>query len=85
MDAQVLAINPASAKSHQNYREKKRFKFPILSDPEATTIAAFNANKGDGKGVTRTVYALAPDNRVIFAERGMADLEKVMAAIRAHK
>ncbi len=81
MGTKILAINPASVTSHQNYCDKKGFGFPILSDPEAATVAAYDCSKGSGKGVQRTVYAVNPKGRVIFAERGMARLDDVRAAI----
>ena len=81
----VLAINPASVKSHQNYCSKKGFNFPILSDPGGSTVAAYKCQGAIGKGVKRTVYALAPDGTVIFAERGQADLSQVMEAIKVYK
>lgn len=82
MDAFVLAMNPASVKAHDNYCDKKGFGFPILSDPDRKTIAAFGALKGDGKGVQRSVFALDKQGKVIFAEQGMADLADVMKAIK---
>jgi peroxiredoxin Q/BCP len=80
----VLAINPASVKSHQNYSEKMGFNFPILSDPDRKALTEYKAAKADGKGVLRTVYALDPKGRVIFAERGHADLNKVLDTIKSH-
>lgn len=82
-NTQVLAINPASVKSHQNYSEKMGFNFPILSDPDAKVVDEYKAAKSGGKGVLRTVYALDPKGRVIFAERGHADLDKVLDTIRS--
>lgn len=83
MNTTVLAINPASIKSHQNYCDKKGFGFPILSDPAREVIGAYDCRKTFLKGVTRTVYAIDPDGRIIFAERGQANLQDVMSAIKA--
>ncbi len=80
-----MAINPASVKSHQNYRDKKGFTFPLLSDEGSKVVKAYDCLKPTGKGVLRTVYALDPSGKVIFAERGHADLNKVLATIEQHK
>lgn len=83
-NTQVLAINPASVRSHRDYSEKMGFSFPILSDPGGKIVTEYRAAKSDGNGVQRTVYALDPKGRVIFAERGHADMEKVLQTIRSH-
>ena len=83
MDTEVMAINPASVKSHQNYCDKKGFEFPILSDPGGETVKAFGVSKLGGLGVARSVFALNPKGKIIFAEKGQADLNQVRAAIEA--
>jgi len=84
LSTKVLAINPASVKSHQNYCDKKGFGFPILSDPDGKVVALYRCQKQLLKGVVRTVYALDPEGRVIFAERGQADYRDIMETIRSH-
>jgi len=78
-------VNPASLKSHQTYCERKGFGFPILSDPGGEVTARFQCRKPSGKGVLRTVYALDTEGKVIFAERGQADLGKVSQLIAAQR
>lgn len=82
MNTCVLAINSASVTSHQNYCEKKGFSFPILSDPNEKTLVKYKAQKESGKGVLRTVYALDPNGNVIFAERGQASYDDILAVIK---
>ncbi len=82
MNTLVLAINPASVTSHISYSAKKGFSFPILSDPDGKILKAYLAEKPEGKGVLRTVYALDGDGKVIFAERGMADYKDIIEIIR---
>ncbi|HOP08035.1 MAG TPA: peroxiredoxin family protein [candidate division Zixibacteria bacterium] len=79
----VLAINPADIKSHQNYCEKKGFKFPILSDPERLTLTRYKALKDDGQKVQRSVYAVDPDGKIIFAQQGQADYKEIMELIKS--
>ncbi|UCE23870.1 MAG: redoxin domain-containing protein [Candidatus Zixiibacteriota bacterium] len=80
-NTKVLAINSASVTAHQNYARKKGFNFPILSDPGEKVLAKFKSQKPTGKGVLRTVYALDPNGKVIFAERGQASFEEVLKRI----
>ncbi|UCG62864.1 MAG: peroxiredoxin family protein [Candidatus Zixiibacteriota bacterium] len=80
-NTQVLAINSASPSSHKNYAAKKGFGFPILSDPGEKVLAAYNSQKAGGKGVLRTVYAVDPQGKVIFAERGQASYDDILAVI----
>jgi peroxiredoxin Q/BCP len=83
MGATVLAINPASVTRHKKWADKMGFGFPILSDPDGTTAAAFGCRKSPRGGVLRTVYAIDPEGKIIFAERGHAELEQVKATISA--
>lgn len=85
LNTQVLAINQASINSHQNYCSKKGFTFPILSDPDEKIIAKYEAQKDTGKGILRTVYALDPNNNIIFAERGMASYDDILKTIKLSK
>jgi len=79
----VLAINPASLKSHQGYANKKGFTFPILSDIGEKVVASYHCQKPTGKGVERTVYAIDPEGKIIFAERGHASYEAILEKIRS--
>lgn len=83
LNTQVLAINPASVTSHQNYCDKKGFGFPILSDPDKQTLARYKALKDDGQKVQRSVYAVGPDGKIIFAEQGHADYKEIMELIKS--
>ena len=47
--AEILAINPASVKSHDNYCDKKGFNFTILSDPDKKVLGHYKALKAMGK------------------------------------
>lgn len=78
-----MAINPASVASHQNYCSKKGFSFPILSDQGGIVVEKYKCTKSVTGGVKRTVYALNPDGKVIFAERGMADYNEIISVIKA--
>lgn len=80
--ATVLAINPAPLGDHRAFAEQRGLHFPILSDPGGRVTRAFGCRVPIVGLVRRTVYALNPKGRVIFAERGQADLKKVLETIR---
>lgn len=83
VNTRVLAVNSASAAAHKSYCEEKGFGFPILSDPGEQVLAMYKSQKPEGKGVIRTVYALDPAGRVIFAERGQASFDAVIEKIKS--
>lgn len=83
MNTFVLAINPASVASHQNYCSKKGFSFPILSDPGSVVVGKYKCTNSITGGVQRTVYAIDPEGKIIFAERGMADYNDIINIIKA--
>ena len=67
---------------HKRFAIGRGLQFPILSDPGGRTARAFRARLPVVRLTRRTVYALGPDGRVIFARRGQADLKEVLEAIR---
>ncbi len=79
-----MAINPASVKAHDNYCDKKGFKFTILSDPDKEVIRKYEALKALGL-IQRTVYVVGPDFKLIFAEQGMPADEKILEAVKLHQ
>ncbi len=83
LDTKIFGVNFASTQSHQNYCTKKGFNFPLLSDPDEKMIAKFLAQKPEGKGVLRTVYASDKDGKIIYAERGMGNFEEIINLIKS--
>jgi thioredoxin-dependent peroxiredoxin len=82
LQADVIAINPASAASHESYCEKKGFSFSILSDPERKVARAYEALKLGGLLIQRTVYVVGPDGKIVFAEQGMPADQNMLDAIK---
>jgi peroxiredoxin Q/BCP len=78
---QPFGVNPASVESHQDYVEKMRFNFPLLSDPERTIARAYHALKDDDKGIQRTVYVIGRDGTVRFAQRGAPPADEIVASV----
>ena len=80
VNMQPFGVNPASVDSHRGYVEKMQFNFPLLSDPERTIAAAYNALKEDGKGIQRTVYVIGRDGTVRLAQRGAPPVDDIVRA-----
>jgi len=73
----VFGVNPQSAESHCEFRERYKFPFPLLVDADQQVAALYNS---DGGMVNRTVYLIGPDGKIRYARRGMPQLQEVLAA-----
>ena len=80
-DVQPVGVNPASVASHERYRDKFKFPFPLLSDAERTVARAYGALKPDGKGIQRTVVLIRRDGTVVFARRGAPGPDETLPAL----
>lgn len=74
----VLGINPGDAGSHSRFKQRHGFPFPLLVDRGKTVASLY---KSGGLIIRRTVYAIAPDGRIAFAERGAPVPERILAAL----
>ena len=74
----VFGVNPQSAESHREFRERNHFPFPLLVDEEQKVAALYNS---DGGMVNRTVYLIGPDGRIRYARRGMPRPAEVLEAV----
>ena len=78
---QPLGVNPATVDAHARYAAKLALGFPLLSDPERAMARAYHALKEDGKGIQRTVYGIARDGTIRFAQRGAPPPAEIIAAL----
>jgi peroxiredoxin Q/BCP len=90
----VVGISPDGAIKHQRFREKYGLKFPLLSDPEHTTMEAFGAwgeKTMYGKKTVGTIRStfLLDDKGVItrawYNVRADGHAAKVLEEIKATK
>ena len=72
---EVLGVNPGTAKSHESFRAKYHFPFPLLVDQGQKVTALYHAN---GLFVKRTVYRIDPEGIIRFAQRGMPPPREVL-------
>ncbi len=75
----VFGINPQSAESHREFRDRYQFPFPLLVDADQQVAALYNS---DGGMVNRTVYLIGPDGVIRYARRGMPQPQEVLALLR---
>ena len=73
----VFGVNPQSAESHREFRDRYKFPFPLLVDADQHVAALYNSNGGM---VNRTVYLIGPDGTIRYARRGMPQPTEVLAA-----
>ena len=73
----VFGVNPQSAASHIQFREKFNFPFPLLVDKAQKVGALYNT-----KGIVarRTVYVIGKDGIIRYGKRGKPDVAEVLAA-----
>ena len=70
-DIIVFGISKDSVKSHKKFADKFKLPFPLLSDPELTTIKAFGAwgkKKFMGRefdGILRKTYIINPAGEIV--------------------
>ncbi len=89
--AVVLGVSPDSVKSHQGFRDKHGLGFPLLSDPEKKTAAAYGAygeKKMYGKtvmGIIRSTFVIDPAGKVKALWRGVKVAGHVDEVIEALK
>jgi peroxiredoxin Q/BCP len=73
----VLGVNHARSGSHQRFRDKCKFPFPLLIDKDQKIAKLYQS---DGWiGPKRTVYLIGPDGNVRYARRGKPSPAEVLA------
>lgn len=82
-EIQPFGVNPADVESHARYAAKMKFNFPLLSDPEEAIARAYHALKDDDQHIQRSVYVIARDGTIAFAQRGAPPVSEIVAAVDA--
>jgi len=85
LKAEVYAINPAEAASHQAFAEKFGFEFPILTDRGGVVARQFRAavQMPFKTVILRTVYLVNPERKIRLANRGAPPAEAIIRSIEA--
>jgi peroxiredoxin Q/BCP len=66
LGAAVAGVSVDSAASHADFSRKYRLPFPLLSDPDGRTAAAYDSllNLGVVRLARRRTFIIAPDGRI---------------------
>lgn len=66
LNASVIGISVDDAQSHARFSRKYRLPFPLLSDPDGTTAAAYDSllNLGLVRFARRHTFIIGPDGRI---------------------
>lgn len=75
---QVFGVNPFSPASHERFRDKYDFPFPLLVDKDQRVAKLYKAN---GLWIKRSVYGIGPDGIIRFAVRGNPSVNEILAGI----
>jgi len=76
----VMGINPAEAASHDAFKKKNSYPFPLLVDNGKRVAKLY---KSGGIVTKRTVYVIGRDGKIKFAKRGKPSVDDILAAIPA--
>lgn len=79
--ARVFGVNPAAADSHEKFRKKFSYPFPLLVDTDGKMIRDYGC-RGVAGITTRTVYVIAKDGTISFAKRGAPETSEILAAVK---
>jgi peroxiredoxin Q/BCP len=74
----VVGINPAGAPSHEAFKKKHGYPFPLLVDSGRRVARLYQCS---GLVVKRTVYVVGKDGKILFARRGKPSVDEILAAI----
>jgi len=88
LDAEILGISPDNVESHQEFSEKQRLPFPLLSDPEGIVRKAYGVRSIlgilsrctfviDKTGIIRHVYSsqVHPERHVSEAITALSSIQ----------
>jgi peroxiredoxin len=82
LNVRPFGLNPAEPDKHTAYAERLKLPFVLLSDPGTAIAKSYNAGKGFGNGVTRTVYLVGQDGRILFGAQGAPGAEINLEPLR---
>ena len=83
----VFGINPGDAQSHTGFREKNHLPFPLLSDPQGHTAAAYAAlfQLGPLRVARRQTFIVTPEGRIGRVYRHVDPTRHAMEVAQALK
>jgi thioredoxin-dependent peroxiredoxin len=76
----AVGLNGGDAASHDAFKKKHGYPFPLLVDSGKRVAKLYNAG---GLVARRTVYVVGKDGKILFAKRGKPSVDEILAAIPA--
>ncbi len=61
----VLGVSADDEESHKHFAEKYSLTFPILSDPELSTIELYGVKNENGDGALRQTFLINPAGEIV--------------------
>jgi len=92
LGAVVAGVSRDSLKSHENFKAKMNFPFPLISDPDEALCVRFGVIKMKNmygkkvRGIERSTFLIGPDRTLIRAWRGVkvpGHADEVLDALQA--
>jgi peroxiredoxin Q/BCP len=90
--AQIAGVSRDSLKSHQGFKSKMNFPFPLIADPDEALCNRFGVIKMKNmygrqvRGIERSTFLIGPDGKLVREWRGVkvpGHVEAVLAAVEA--
>jgi peroxiredoxin Q/BCP len=90
--AEIVGVSRDSLKSHQGFKSKMGFPFPLVSDPDEALCERFGVMKMKNmygrqvRGIERSTFLIGPDGKLVREWRGVkvpGHAEAVLAAVEA--
>jgi len=81
-DTLVFGVNEAGAESHQLFIEELGLPFDLLIDEGLHVATAYDALKPEGGRITRTVYVVGKNGKVLFRAPGTPTTDELLAVVR---
>ncbi len=79
-DCTVLGINPASDAKHKKFGEKHSFPFPLVVDSGSEIAKAYGC-KGFLGIITRTVFVVGTNRKLLYAKRGNPPVSEILSVL----
>lgn len=77
----VFGVNASDAASHQKFKQKNNYPFPLLIDTKWQTAQKYGCS--DGKGVKRTVYVIDKTGTIIYSQKGKPPVSEIIKSLKS--
>jgi len=77
----AVGINAADAASHDAFKKKHNYPFPLLVDSGKRVAKLYHAG---GLLARRTVYVVGKDGKLLLGKRGKPSVDEILAVIPQH-